>query len=269
MKRIALGLEYDGRSFHGWQRQKGLPSVQMVLEEALFRIAGHSVNVRCAGRTDAGVHALGQVVHFDTLANRPETAWVRGVNSFLPASVAVRWSREVSDDFHARYAAKSRRYRYLLLNRGERSGLWAGRAGWFHRPLCLEVMQKAAEFLVGEHNFSAFRAAECQAKNPVRNLTHAEIGQEGDFFFFDFEANAFLQHMVRNMVGSLVYVGKGAWMPEYLHELLLAGDRTLAAPTFPPDGLYFLGPSYDSALQLPMAALSDAHTLPGGLSKLR
>ncbi|MDR0233244.1 MAG: tRNA pseudouridine(38-40) synthase TruA [Zoogloeaceae bacterium] len=251
MTRIALGLEYDGRSFHGWQRQKGVSSVQMALEEALFQIAGHPVHVVCAGRTDAGVHASGQVVHFDTSADRPETAWVRGVNRFLPMAVSVHWSREVPEDFHARYAAKSRRYRYLLLNRGARSGLWAGRAGWFHRPLCLEAMRRAAEFLVGEHDFSAFRAAECQAKNPVRNLTCAEIRQEGDFFFFDFEANAFLQHMVRNMVGSLVYAGKGAWMPEYLHELLMSRDRTLAAPTFPPDGLYFLGPSYDPALRLP------------------
>jgi len=247
MTRIALGLEYDGRPFHGWQRQKGLPSIQAALEEALTQIAGHPVQVCCAGRTDAGVHALEQVVHFDTLAKRPETAWVRGVNSLLPAEISVRWSREVGDDFHARYSAQSRSYRYLLLNRGERSGLLAGRVGWFHRPLSLAAMQQAAEFLLGEHDFSAFRAAECQAKNPIRNLTRAEVRQEGDFFIFDFSANAFLQHMVRNMVGSLVYVGKGAWEPEYLRELLLTRNRTLAAPTFPPDGLYLLGVSYSLA----------------------
>lgn len=251
MTRIALGLEYDGRAFHGWQRQKDLPTIQKALEEALAKIAGHPVGVVCAGRTDAGVHARGQVAHFDTWAVRPETAWVRGVNHFLPAAIAVQWSRAVPDDFHARYAAKTRRYRYWLLNRGERPGLWAGRAGWFHRPLCLEAMQKAAECLLGEHDFSAFRAAECQAKNPVRTLTCADIRQKGDFFCFDFEANAFLQHMVRNLVGSLVYVGKGSWPPEYLHELLLARNRALVAPTFPPDGLYFLGASYDAELRLP------------------
>ncbi|MCL2021091.1 MAG: tRNA pseudouridine(38-40) synthase TruA [Betaproteobacteria bacterium] len=266
MTRIALGLEYDGRPFHGWQRQKSLPSIQSALEEALLQIAGHPVHVRCAGRTDAGVHACGQVVHFDTAAERTETAWIRGVNSFLPKAISVCWSREVPEDFHARYAARSRRYRYLLLNRGERSGLWAGRAGWFHRPLCLEAMQQAAEFLLGEHDFSAFRAAECQARNPVRNLTCVAIRREGDFFLFDFAANAFLQHMVRNMVGSLVYAGKGAWEPEYLRELLLARNRTLAAPTFPPDGLYFLGPSYDPALQLPMAESIQGNVVPASFS---
>ncbi|MDR2636710.1 MAG: tRNA pseudouridine(38-40) synthase TruA [Zoogloeaceae bacterium] len=251
MRRIALGLEYDGRSFHGWQRQKGHASVQAALEEALARIAGHPVGVVCAGRTDAGVHASGQVVHFDTAAERPASAWVRGVNRFLPSSVVVRWSKEVGSDFHARYSACRRRYRYLLLNRGERPALWAGRAGWLHSPLSLAAMREALPCLLGEHDFSAFRAAECQAKNPVRRMTHVEIRKSGDFFIFDFEANAFLHHMVRNLVGSLVYVGKGAWNPERLREILASRDRTLAAPTFSPDGLYFQGPSYAPELEIP------------------
>ncbi|GHT89613.1 tRNA pseudouridine synthase A [Betaproteobacteria bacterium] len=255
MTRIALGLEYDGRAFHGWQRQKDLPSVQAALENALTRIADHPIGVLCAGRTDTGVHASAQVVHFDTLAFRPLTAWVRGVNALLPSSVAVLWAKEVNEPFHARYSACRRRYRYVLLNRPQRPGLLAGRMGWFHAPLALDAMRTAAQCLLGEHDFSAFRAAGCQAKSPVKRLTRAEIRQEqhatGAVFVFDFEASAFLHHMVRNLVGSLVYVGKGAWSPEYLREVLASRNRTRAAPTFSPDGLYFQGPVYDPALGIP------------------
>jgi tRNA pseudouridine38-40 synthase len=249
--RIALGLEYDGRSFHGWQRQKDLPTLQEVLETALSRIAHHPVSVCCAGRTDTGVHASHQVAHFDTDAKRPLNAWVRGVNSLLPASVAACWAKEVENNFHARYSAYRRCYRYLLLNRPQRPGLLAGRVGWFHMPLDLAAMREAAAFLPGERDFSAFRAAECQAKSPVKQMTRAHVRQEGATFIFDFAANAFLHHMVRNLVGSLVYVGKGAWTPARFKRVLEGRDRRLAAPTFSPDGLYFLGPLYDATLGLP------------------
>lgn len=251
MARIALGIEYDGRAFHGWQRQVGLPTLQEALEVALGRIADHPVASTCSGRTDTGVHATNQVVHFDTDAGRPLSAWVRGVNSHLPDAMAVRWVREVDESFHARYSAYRRRYRYLLLNRPQRPGLWAGRVGWFHRPLALVPMQEAARCLLGEHDFSAFRAAECQAKTPVKLLTRAEVRQEGDLFIFDFEANAFLHHMVRNLVGNLVCIGKGGWPPEHLQKVLESRDRRQAAMTFAPDGLYFLGPLYESRYAIP------------------
>lgn len=251
MARIALGLEYDGRSFHGWQRQLDLPTLQEPLEAALSQIADHPVIAHCSGRTDTGVHATNQVVHFDTTAVRPLTAWVRGVNCLLPPAVAVRWAREVDGEFHARYSACRRRYRYLLLNRPQRPGLWAGRVGWFHRPLSLEPMQQAAQCLLGWHDFSAFRAAECQAKTPVKLLTRADVRQEGDLFIFDFEANAFLHHMIRNLVGNLLFVGKGAWAPEQMQKVLEGRDRRLAAMTFMPDGLYFQGPLYDPVYGIP------------------
>ncbi|MDR0528493.1 MAG: tRNA pseudouridine(38-40) synthase TruA [Zoogloeaceae bacterium] len=252
--RIALGLEYDGRAFHGWQRQPEAVSVQGALEDALSRIAGHSVQVICAGRTDAGVHACGQVVHFDTDALRPMSAWVRGVNAFLPSAMAVRWSLSVAEDFHARYDARARAYRYVLLNRSERPGLWAGRVGWHYLPLDVDAMRAAAGCLLGTHDFSAFRAAECQAKNPVRHLIRAEIHRAGkDLVIFDFVANAFLQHMVRNLVGALVSVGKGVWTIGQMREVLESCSRALSAPTFAPDGLYFLGPSYLPEWQIPEA----------------
>jgi tRNA pseudouridine38-40 synthase len=244
-------LEYDGRPFHGWQRQKDLPTLQEALEAALAQIADHPVSVHCAGRTDTGVHAHHQVAHFDTQTARPLNAWVRGVNRFLPPAMAVCWAKVAADDFHARYSAYRRRYRYLLVNRLQRPGLLAGRAGWFHQPLELAAMREAADFLPGEHDFSAFRAAECQAKNPVKYLTYAKVRQEGEMFIFDFEANAFLHHMVRNLVGSLVYVGKGAWSTAHFKSVLEGQDRRLAAPTFAPDGLYFLGPLYDAAYGIP------------------
>ncbi|MDR0673454.1 MAG: tRNA pseudouridine(38-40) synthase TruA [Zoogloeaceae bacterium] len=256
MTRIVLGLEYDGSAFHGWQRQKGLPSVQATIEDALARIAAHPVRLHCAGRTDTGVHASNQVAHFDTSAERPLNAWIRGLNALLPPSVAARWAKVADARFHARYSACRRRYRYVLLNRPERPGLWAGRAGWFHLPLELEAMQTAAAFLLGAHDFSAFRAAGCQAKSTVKLLTHVALRREasrvaGDFFVFDFEASAFLQRMVRNLVGALVYVGKGAWPPQHLKNVLESRDRALSAPTFPPDGLYFQGARYDPSFGIP------------------
>ena len=251
--RIALGIEYDGSDFHGWQTQPGGGTVQDALEAALAKIAGHPVTAVCAGRTDAGVHASGQVVHIDTVATRPFTAWVRGVNTFLPPAVAVRWAQPVSEDFHARFSAYGRCYRYILVNRLQRVGVGHGRVGWYHHPLDESMMQQAAERLLGEHDFSAFRAADCQAKSPIKAIRHAEIKRLGDMIVFDFEAGAFLQHMVRNMVGSLVYVGQGKYPPEWISQLLCSRDRKLAAPTFPAAGLYLVGVRYEKRWQLPIA----------------
>lgn len=249
--RIALGIEYDGAGFVGWQSQPNGAGVQDALEAAIARICGHSLRVVCAGRTDAGVHALAQVVHFDTEAVRPLTAWVRGVNAHLPATVAVTWARAVDDGFHARFSARSRSYRYLLLNRPVRPALLSGRVGWHHRPLDVEPMREAAVLLLGEHDFSAFRAAECQAKSPVKTLHRADVSVQGDCIVFDFRASAFLHHMVRNLVGSLVQVGLGKQPPVWMADLLAQRDRSLAAPTFDPAGLYFAGVEYDAAWLLP------------------
>lgn len=249
--RVALGVEYYGTNFRGWQSQAGGGTVQDALQSALCRIAGVPVGVLCAGRTDAGVHATQQVVHFDTDVERPLTAWVRGVNSHLPDGVSVRWATPVTDEFHARFSARGRRYRYLLLNRAQRPGLWQGRVGWFHLPLDVAAMQQAAARLLGEHDFSAFRAAECQAKSPVKTMTQALVRSYGNMVVFDFEASAFLHHMVRNLVGTLVYIGKGAQPASWVDELLGVKDRKLAAPTFSPDGLYFRGPVYEQQWGLP------------------
>ena len=252
--RIALGVEYDGNAFRGWQTQLGGGTVQDALEAALTRIAGVPVDVVCAGRTDAGVHATGQVVHFETEVNRPLTAWVRGVNTFLPSAVAVRWAQPVTEGFHARFSAYGRCYRYLLINRPQRLGVWHGRAGWYHHQLDENAMQQAANSLLGEHDFSVFRAADCQAKSPVKLVRHAAVSRFGDMLVFDFEAGAFLHHMVRNMVGSLVYVGQGKHPPEWIEQLLMSRDRAQAAPTFSAAGLYLVGVRYEACWQLPIAA---------------
>jgi len=242
--RIALVLEYDGRGFCGWQSQPGHCGVQDALEAALRQMAGHEVRVHAAGRTDRHVHACRQVVHFDTHARRPETAWVRGVNSFLPEGVAVLWAKEVTEDFHARYRAQARHYRYLLLNHPVRPALLAGRVGWHHAPLDRSMMQAAAQYLLGEQDFSTFRAADCQAKSPVKCLHRLDIRQEANLYVLDVSASGFLHHMVRNIMGALVHIGKGAAAPAWMGELLAAQDRTIAPPTFMPDGLYFAGASY-------------------------
>lgn len=255
MKRIALGVEYNGAAFRGWQTQVGGGTVQDLLEAALAQIAGVPVATVAAGRTDAGVHATGQIVHFDPPVERPLTAWVRGVNSHLPDGVAVLWAREVPADFHARFSARGRAYRYLLVNRPIRSAVLAGRAGWFHRPLDGAAMQAAADLLLGRHDFSAFRAAECQARSPVRELRRATVTRSGELVVFDFAADAFLHHMVRNLVGSLVYVGKGAHPPEWVAEVLAGCDRKRAAPTFSADGLYLVGVDYEPHWGLPLPSV--------------
>ena len=249
--RLALGVEYDGSRFCGWQTQPQGCAVQDALERALAEVADAPVETICAGRTDAGVHALAQVVHFDTGAERPDTAWVRGVNALLPPACAVSWSRPVPPDFHARYSAVSRSYRYLLLNHPVRPAADHARAGWFHLPLDLEKMLRAARLLIGRHDFSAFRSAECQSRTPVRTLARLDIFRHGDYVVFDLCANAFLHHMVRNIVGCLIYVGKGKYPPEWLGEVLAGRDRARAAPTFEASGLYLARVEYDARWGLP------------------
>ena len=249
--RIALGLEYDGRGFAGWQRQPDLDTVQGALEGALSQIAGHPVGVLAAGRTDAGVHASQQVVHFDTGVERPLTAWVRGVNRFLPPGVAVLWAQPVADDFHARFSACSRSYSYYLMNHPVRPALGAGRVGWFHAPLDVPAMQAAAGLLLGQHDFSSFRASACQAKSPVKTMYQVSLKGTPQLMTLDLHGNAFLHHMVRNIVGALVYVGNGRISVADFADLLAARSRLLAPPTFMPDGLYLTGVDYPPQWQVP------------------
>lgn len=249
--RIALGIEYDGASFAGWQSQPHRNTVQDALEVALSKIAGRAIRTLCAGRTDAGVHAVAQVVHFDTEVDRPTSAWVRGVNAHLPPAIAVRWAETVTEKFHARFSARNRSYRYLLLNRPVRPAIMQGRVGWYHAPLNIENMTQAATCLLGEHDFSAFRAAGCQAKSAIKTLRHVSISRQDDLIVFDFTANAFLHHMVRNIVGALVDIGKGGHAPDWLANLLRDRDRRRAAPTFDAAGLYFVGVDYGPEWRLP------------------
>ena len=253
--RIALGLEYDGAFYCGWQSQTNQCGVQDFVESALQNIAEQAVRVHAAGRTDTGVHALAQIVHFDTDTLRPGTAWVRGVNAFLPETIRVLWAKVMDktgyDEFHARFSAQQRRYQYLLVNTAVSPAINAAKAGWYHLPLDINTMLAAIEHLRGEHDFSAFRASECQAKSPVKNLQIATVKQYGEQFIFEFAANAFLQHQVRNMVGALIYVGNGKYAPEFIQQLLTQKDRTLSPPTFSPNGLYLAGVQYDKKFALP------------------
>jgi tRNA pseudouridine38-40 synthase len=253
--KIAIGIEYDGSRFHGWQSQPSGETVQDHLERALAAIAGETLRLAAAGRTDAGVHALAQVAHFETAAARPTSAWVRGVNTLLPQTVAVQWAVPVADDFHARYSAVSRSYRYVLYNHPVRPALHHGRVGWFHAPLDPAAMRAAAAHLAGEHDFSAFRSSECQAKSPVRNLRTCAIHQRGPYLSFELTANGFLHHMVRNIVGCLVHIGKGRQPPGWMGEVLSSRDRNQAAPTFAPDGLYLTAVEYAPAWNLPEFSL--------------
>jgi len=249
--RIVLGLEYRGVGFCGWQSQPQSCGVQDALESAVSAIACEKTVVTAAGRTDTGVHAAFQVVHFDTAVKRPLTAWVRGVNSHLPAGVAVLWAREVGEDFHARFAATQRGYRYVLLNHPVRPGLNQGLIGWYHRPLDVDAMNHAAAHLIGQHDFSAFRAAACQAKSPVKELRLAHIERRGDYLLCDFRADGFLHHMVRNLMGCLVQVGAGNQPPEWVGQILLGRDRKFAAPTFDGAGLYLTHIRYPAHFALP------------------
>jgi len=249
--RIAMGIEYDGTDFFGWQRLRDGPSVQARLEQALSRVADHPVDVSCAGRTDAGVHGRCQVVHFDTPAQRDMRGWVLGSCSNLPDSVAVLWALPVADDFHARYAARSRRYRYRILNRPVRAALEARYVTWERLPLDAARMHQAAQALLGLHDFSAFRALSCQAKHPHRTVLSVDVRRDGEYVTLEIEANGFLHHMVRNIVGSLLLVGRGERPVEWMAELLAGRDRQVAGPTGPASGLTFIGPRYDAHWGLP------------------
>ena len=251
MTRIALGVQYDGSGWHGWQSQPHGKTVQDALETALGCFADRPVRVACAGRTDTGVHALGQVVHFDTNAKRTLQGWVRGINALLPSSIAVGWSAEVDPTFDARFDAVARTYHYLLLVQPSRSPHWVGRSGWTHTPLDVDAMHAAAQVLIGTHDFSAFRAAECQAKSPVKTMTLASVRRSGDFVLLTFKASAFVQHMVRNLTGALVAIGRGAKPRDWLAELLDGRDRTVSAPTFMADGLYLARVAYRDGIALP------------------
>ena len=249
--RIALGLNYRGTAYRGWQSQPDGRTVQDVLEAALLNFTGRPTRVVCAGRTDAGVHAIQQVVHLDTDVVRAAESWVRGTNRYLPSDVAIEWARPVADTFDARRSAVGRRYAYVLLESAVRPGLQSGRVGWTFRPLDLSAMQRAAVVLQGEHDFSAFRSSECQAATPVRTLRSLTIVRRGAYWRFDFDANAFLHHMVRNIMGCVVFIGSGRRDADWLSDVLAGRDRSRAAPTFSPDGLYFAGPYYDADHGIP------------------
>ena len=249
--RVALGVSYRGQAYTGWQSQPGGRTVQDHLEAALARFAAQPLRSICAGRTDAGVHACNQVVHFDTELQRADYSWVRGTNTYLPPDIAVQWCRPVGDGFHARNSAQGRRYVYVLLESAVRPSLEAGTVGWVFRPLDADAMRAAAGHLIGEHDFSAFRAAECQAASPVKRIKSIEIQRRGAYWFFYFDATAFLHHMVRNIMGSLIAVGTGTRLPAWMGEVLASRSRQAAAPTFAADGLYFLGPYYEPSWCIP------------------
>ena len=250
--RVVLGVSYRGQAYQGWQSQPGGQTVQDQLERALARFADAPLRTVCAGRTDAGVHALNQVVHLDTVIVRADSSWVRGTNRFLPPDIAVQWCRLKDDDaFHARYGAIGRRYVYVLLESAVRPAVEAGSVGWSFRLLDGDAMRSAASRLLGEHDFSAFRSSECQAPTPVKTIRSITISRRGAYWRFEFDANAFLHHMVRNLMGSLLAVGSGARNEAWLVDVLASKDRTLAAQTFPADGLYFVGPYYDLVHTIP------------------
>jgi tRNA pseudouridine38-40 synthase len=249
--RLALGVSYRGAAYSGWQHQRDQPSVQAALEQALSQFANTPVRSICAGRTDAGVHGLNQVVHIDTLLERDLLSWVRGTNRYLPTDIAVQWCQSVAPEFHARYSAQGRRYAYLLLESMVRPALESGQAGWVFRPLEIEAMRTSAQCLLGEHDFSAFRSSQCQALSPIKTLRRIGIRKIGCYWRFDFDGSAFLHHMVRNIMGCLLSVGMGKHPAQWLAQVLSSRSRAQAAPTFSAAGLYFVGPYYDPALKLP------------------
>ncbi len=249
--RLAMGVEYDGTLFHGWQRQEGTKTVQQAVEEALSRVAAHPVRVVCAGRTDAGVHALEQVIHFDTPARRSPRSWVFGGNAHLPEGVVFLWAKEVDETFHARFSAIERRYRYVILNRPVRPALDRHRVAWEPRPLHVKAMQEAAAHLLGRHDFSAYRAMACQAKSPVRTLKRLEVERRGERIVIDAVADGFLHHMVRNIAGVLMAIGMGKHPPLWAKEVLEGRDRTLGGVTAPPQGLYLAQVTYPAVFALP------------------
>lgn len=253
--RMALCLEYDGSRYYGWQRQREVVSVQQCVEKALSKIANAPVEVTCAGRTDAGVHATAQIVHFDVPVPRADVAWTLGVNSNLPAGIAVRWAQQVDGDFSARFSATSRRYRYIIANTRFRPGIHSAGVSHYHQPLDAKVMQEGAQALIGEHDFTAFRASHCQSHTPFRKVSDLTVERRGDYIIVDISANAFLHHMVRNIVGSLIVVGQHLQPPEWIGELLRQKDRTKAAATAKPGGLYLVAVTYPEHYNIPEAPL--------------
>lgn len=243
--RIALGLSYKGSAYNGWQIQPNVPTVQECLESSLHQFLNEEVATVCAGRTDAGVHALCQVVHLDTLKERANNAWVKGLNALLPPDIRVSWACRVSDDFHARFSAKSRKYLYVLRNHGVRSPFHINTAGTVFKPLDINAMMKSSKFLLGEHDFSAFRSSQCQAKSPIRIVHDISIRHSNPYVFITFHANAFLHHMIRNIVGALVDIGLNRFEPEWIKEVLESGNRSASSATFSPAGLYMIAATYD------------------------
>lgn len=254
--RFALGIDFDGSNYRGWQtQQEGVPSVQLMLVTALSQIADHPVDVHAAGRTDAGVHASGMVAHFDTDAIRGLRSWLLGTNRLLPSDIAVRWIQPVSDDFHARFKAVARRYRYVIFNSPQRSSMLAGKVTWHYHALDVERMKLAAQYLVGVHDFTSFRAAGCQARNPVRDVHFLNVTQSGSLIILDIQADGFLHHMVRNIAGVLMAIGQGKAEPEWVKTILLARDRTQGGVTASGDGLYFVDALYPPEFDLPKEAV--------------
>lgn len=251
MGRYALGIEYDGAAVYGWQRQNRVPTVQEYLENALSKVANTTINVQCAGRTDAGVHATGQVVHFDCAEHRPERAWTMGVNTNLPDSIAVTWSKQVDDEFHARFSASHRRYRYIIYNSPLRPAILGKGVTHCYKDLDASLMHEAAQALLGEQDFSAFRAAHCQSKTPFRNVTDVKVTRQGRYVILEIQANAFLHHMVRNIAGSLIEIGAQEQPVDWIGYLLQSKDRTMAAATAKPHGLYLVDVTYPAQFGLP------------------
>ncbi len=249
--RLALGVEYAGEAFFGWQTQERVRTVQQCVETGLSRVANHPVTVCCAGRTDRGVHALGQVIHTEIHATRKLHAWVLGTNTYLPDDVKILWAQPVDDQFHARFSAIQRHYRYILLNRLSPPAVFAKKMAWEYRPLDVEKMHDAGQYLLGKHDFSAFRAAGCQAKHPVRTVSQLQVTRQGDQVHIDISADGFLYHMVRNITGVLVEIGRGSRPVTWVKFLLESKDRKIAAMTAPADGLYFCGADYPPEYQLP------------------
>jgi len=251
LQKIALGIEYLGTRFSGWQSQNGLRCVQSELEKVLSKVAAEPISVICAGRTDTGVHAHGQVVHFETFAQRDKRSWLLGANTQLPKDIAVSWVKPVDEDFHARFSALSRSYHYQIYNRLARSAVNESRATWIYHDLDVDAMHTAAQHLVGEHDFTSLRTAACQAKSPVRTLKSIRLWREDEWIYCRVNANAFLHHMVRNIMGTLMMVGKAERSEEWVKEILLKRDRTIAGPTAPPDGLYLHAVEYPKKFQIP------------------
>ncbi|MFB9134866.1 tRNA pseudouridine(38-40) synthase TruA [Vibrio olivae] len=253
--KIALGIEYNGAHYFGWQRQRDVNSVQQELEKALTIVANHPVEVQCAGRTDAGVHGTGQVVHFETNASRKMVAWTMGVNANMPSDIAVRWAVDVDDEFHARFSATARRYRYIIYNSALRPGILNDGVSHYHGELNVERMHQAGQYLLGENDFTSFRAVHCQSRSPWRNVMHLNVTRHGDYVVVDIKANAFVHHMVRNIVGSLIVVGRGEQAPEWIEWLLHQKDRKLAGATAKAGGLYLVDVDYPEQFGLPQVPI--------------